>query len=239
MIDLAEGKKNTIGYVTGHKEPAIATGGPISVLNAFIENENVKFEELNLFNVGAISSDMKMVMIVGPQYDFSEREMTLLRDFWEKQGRILLLIDPAAKIPRLKEFLNALGVRANDDRLMVFLKTGIQELAITRDVYAHFLGASPITKRLAEARTIFLGSTCSLALEPDRVRTANVQLQPLIQAEQGYFAEKDYNSSDQSKFQADAKTAAAAPPITIAVSVEKGGSADERVQVHSSRMVWV
>ena len=81
MIDLAEGKKNTIGYVTGHKEPPIATGSPISVLKAFIENENVKFEELNLFNVGAISSDMKMVMIAGPQYDFSEREMTLLRDF--------------------------------------------------------------------------------------------------------------------------------------------------------------
>src|SRR6267143_1153051 len=51
MIDLVEGKKNTIGYVTGHKEPAIAepsplamldqqqqAGSPISLLKTFIEN---------------------------------------------------------------------------------------------------------------------------------------------------------------------------------------------------------
>ena len=49
-------------------------------------------------------------MIIGPQYDFSDREMQLLRDFWNKQGRILLLLDPAAKTPKLDAFLNELGV---------------------------------------------------------------------------------------------------------------------------------
>ncbi len=237
MMDLVEGKKQSIGYVTGHGEPAIASSSPISVLKAFIGNENVKFEELNLFNVGAIPSDVQIVMIDGPKYDFSDREMKLLRDFWEKHGRFLVLLDPAAKTPRLDAFLNELGVKVNDDRLMAFLKTGIQELAITRDVYAQFLGGSPITLRLAGARTILVGGTCSLSLDANRVRSANIQLQPLLQAEKGYFAEKDYNSNDQVKFQADAKGAAAAPPITIGVSIEKGGSADERVQVNSSRMV--
>src|ERR1700736_6464513 len=59
MMDLVEGKKNTLGYVTGHKEPPVseapptpATFGqqqpasPISVLKMFIENENIKFQEL-------------------------------------------------------------------------------------------------------------------------------------------------------------------------------------------------
>src|SRR5246127_3715794 len=64
MIDLVEGKKNTIGYISGHKEPSIADGAapppflgqqqqppsPISVLKTFIENENIKLQELNLFN---------------------------------------------------------------------------------------------------------------------------------------------------------------------------------------------
>src|SRR6266699_3322951 len=64
MMDLVEGKKNALGYVTGHKEPAIAEtsplammqqqqqqeASPISVLQTFIENENIKFQELNLFN---------------------------------------------------------------------------------------------------------------------------------------------------------------------------------------------
>jgi len=238
MIDLVEGKKNILGYVLGHKEPPLSGNSPVSVLKTFIEGENIKFQELNLFDVGAIPAELKTVMIIGPQYDFSDREMQLLRDFWNKQGRILVLLDPAAKTPKLDAFLNELGVRVNDDRLMVFLRTGIQELALTRDVQAHFLGDSPITKRLADVRALFFGGTSSLTLEPDRVRAANIRLEALIQAEKGYFAETDYNSDDQAKLQADANRNTGAPPM-IGAAIEKGGSADERVQVNSSRLVVV
>src|SRR6266446_5274500 len=239
MIDLVEGKKKTLGYVTGHKEPALSEGtSPITVLKTFIENENIKFQDLNLLDLEAIPPDVNAVMIIGPQYDFSDREMKLLRDFWDKQGRILLLLDPAAKTPKLRGFLNELGVKVNNDRLMVFLRTGIEELALTRDVQARFLGDSPITKRLADVRAVFLGGTSSLTLEPDRVRAANTRLEPLIQAEKGYFAETDYNTDNQAKLQADAKRDNNTP-LTIGAAIEKGGSADERVQVNSSRLVVV
>src|SRR5205809_72575 len=238
MMDLVEGKKKTLGYVLGHKEPPLSENSTISVLKTFIENENIKFQELNLFDVDVIPKDLKAIIIIGPQYDFSDREMKLLRDFWDKQGRILLLLDPSAKTPRLDGFLNELGVKANDDRLMAFLRTGIQELALTRDVQAHFLGDSPITKRLAAANALFFGGTSSLTLEPDRVRAANLRIEPLIQAEKGYFAETDYNTDDQAKLQADAKRNSNTA-LTIGAAVEKGGSADERVQVNSSRLVAV
>ena len=238
MIDLVEGKKKTLGYVTGHKEPPLSEAtSPISVLKTFIENENLKFQELNLLDLDAIPGDVKAVMIIGPQYDFSDREMKLLRDFWERQGRILLLLDPSAKTPKLRGFVNELGIKTNDDRLMVFLRTGIQELALTRDVQGRFLGDSPVTKRLADVRALFLGGTSSLTLEPDRVRAANMRVEPLIQAEKGYFAEKDYNTDDQAKLEADAKQSNL--PLTIGASIEKGGSADQRVQVNSSRLVVV
>ncbi len=237
MMDLVEGKKKTLGYVTGHKEPPLSQNSPITVLKTFIENENIKFQELNLLDLDAIPADVKAVMIIGAQYDLSDREMKLMRDFWDKQGRILLLLDPAAKTPKLRGFVDELGIKANDDRLMVFLRTGIQELALTRDVQARFLGDSPITKRLADVRTLFLGGTSSLTLEPDRVRAANIRLEPLIQAEKGWFAEKDYNTDDQVKLQADAQQSNM--PLTIGAIVEKGGSADQRVQVNSSRLVLV
>jgi hypothetical protein len=238
MMDLVEGKKNTLGYVLGHKEPPLSGNSPISILKTFIENENIKFQELNLFNVDAIPPDLKTIMIIGPQYDFSDREMKLLRDFWDKQGRILLLLDPAAKTPRLDGFLNELGVKVNDDRLMVFLRTGIQEVALTRDVQAHFLGTSPVTKRLADARALFFGGTSSLTLEPDRLRAANIRIEPLIQAEKGYFAETDYHTEDQAKLQADAKQNSNTT-LTIGAAIEKGASADERVQMNSSRLVVI
>jgi hypothetical protein len=253
MIDLVEGKKNAVGYVLGHKEPPIADappaispmmtaepGGrsPLSLVKTVIENENIKFQELNLSEVPEIPADLKTIAIIGPQYDLSVREMKLLRDFWDKQGRIFLLLDPSAKTPRLLAFLNELGVKVNDDRLMALMKTGIQEVVLIRDVFGRFLPDSPITKKLAETRGIFTGGCSSLTLEPDRVRAANVRLQPLIEAQRGYWAEKDYTSTDQEKLQA---SAAANPgtPLTIGVSMEKGGSADERVQTNSARMVVV
>src|SRR5437762_1705352 len=238
MIDLLEGKKKTLGYVLGHKEPPLTESSAISVLKTFIENENIQFKELNLLDLDAIPEDVKTVMIIGPQYDFSDREMRLLRNFWDKQGRILLLLDPAAKTPKLDAFVSELGVKVNDDRLMVFLRTGIQELALTRDVQARFLGDSPITRRLADVRALFLGGSSSLTLEPDRARAANIRIEPLIQAEKGYFAETDFNTDNQAKFQADAKRESNTP-LTIGAAIEKGDSADERVQDRKSTRLVV
>src|ERR1044071_6042789 len=140
-MKIGEDKKNAIGYVLGHKEPPIAepspsstpseaTTSPIGVLRTFIENENIKLQELNLFEVGTIPAELKAILNDGPQYDFSDREMKVLRDFWDKKGRILVLLDPGAKTPKLNAFLNELGVKEIDDRLMAMVKTGIQEVAL-------------------------------------------------------------------------------------------------------------
>jgi gliding motility-associatede transport system auxiliary component len=221
LIDVVEGKKNIVGYIVGHKEPPLEGTSPIATLKTFIENENIQFRELNLFEVPAIPADIKVVMIAGPQYDFSEREMKILRDFWNKDGRILLLVDPAAKTPRLSAFLDELGVKVDDDRLMAMVKTGIQEVARVRDVVAHFLPDNPVTQRLVDVRAPFFGSTSSLA-----------------QAEKGYWGETDYYSDDEALLQFDpAKDHG--DPLTIAAAVEKGGSADQRVQINSARLVVV
>src|SRR5436305_2289939 len=74
ILDLTEGKKNIIGYVLGHKEPPIAEAAPsllapesqpqtspISIRKTSIENENIKLQELNLFNVDAVPAEMKTI----------------------------------------------------------------------------------------------------------------------------------------------------------------------------------
>ncbi|MGI8438104.1 MAG: Gldg family protein [Chthoniobacterales bacterium] len=254
LIDIVEGKKNVVGYVVGHKEPSLTddapsiganfspqagAASPIKILKTFIGNENVELKELNLFDVPAVPTEMKAIMFAGPQYDLTSREMNLLHSYWEKGGRILLLLDPSAHTPRLVGFLNEMGVRVNDDRLMAMVRTGIQEVALVRDVQARFLPGSPITKKLADARGLFFGGTSSITREPERVRSANITLQPLLQAEHGYWAEKDYNSTDQEKLQ---KNATATPPdalFIMAVAIEKGGSGDDHVQANSSRIVVV
>jgi hypothetical protein len=196
LIDVVEGKKNTVGYILGHKEPPLSGEGPLSVLKTFIENENIQFKELNLFEVPRIPADIKVVMIAGPQYDFSDREAKMLRDFWTKDGRILVLrsCGQDAETVRLPQ---RTGVKVDDDRLMAMVKTGIEEVARVRDVVAHFLPDNPVTKRLADVRAPFFGPTSSLTLNSQQVAAANIHLAPLAQAEKGYWGETDYNSNDR------------------------------------------
>ena len=80
---------------------------PVSILKTFIENENIKLQELNFFEVSSIPADVKAIMIAGPQDDFSDREMKMLRDFWDKQGRIFVALDPVAKTPKLLAFVTS------------------------------------------------------------------------------------------------------------------------------------
>ena len=179
------------------------------------------------------------MMIAGPQYDFSDREMKMLRDFWNKDGRILLLVDPAAKTPKLLAFLNELGVKVDDDRLMAMVKTGIEEVARVRDVVAHFLprqSGHETTGRCACA--VLRSDQFADARLATRSRPRTSISQPLAQAEKGYWGETDYNSNDETLLQFDAAKDKG-DPLTIAASIEKGGSADERVQINSARLVVV
>jgi hypothetical protein len=103
---------------------------------------------------------------------------------------------------------------------------------------AHFLPDNPVTKRLADVRAPFFGATSTLTLNSQQVAAANIHLAPLAQAEKGYWGETDYSSDDDSLLQFDpAKDKG--DPLTIAASVENGGSADERVEINSARLVVV
>ena len=175
----------------GHKEPPIAEArptalagagaeaptSPISVLKTFIENENIKLQELNLFDVAAIPAEMKTIMIVGPAVRFFRPRDAVAARFLEQTGRILLLLDPAAKTPKLHAFLNELGVRVNDDRLMAMVRTGHRRSGAGAGCdWAISWETSPITKRLAEVRAPFLGGDLVRStLEPRSDQGANIQ----------------------------------------------------------------
>jgi hypothetical protein len=122
---------------------------------------------------------------------------------------------------------------------MAMVKTGIQEVARVRDVIGRFVGDSPITKRLADVRAPFLGGTATLTLAPaDKLRSANITVTPLIEAEKGYWGEVDYNATDETLLQ-PTQGRDHTGTLDFGAAVEKGGSGDDRVQTNSSRMVVV
>ena len=93
-------------------------------------------------------------------------------------------------------------MRVNDDRLMAMVRTGIEEIARVRDVIGAFLPDSADHQTAGRrARAIFGRNVFAHARLAAGRKAAGVQLQPLVQAEKGYWGEVDYNSDDPAKLQ--------------------------------------
>ncbi len=238
LLALIESKPVKIGFLTGHGELSI---GPDSSLNRFLtalRNQDFSLEELNLTGATAIPADFSAVILPGSRYDLTEDESALLRKFWDQEGRLFILLDPRAQTPRLKNFLAGLGVTPQDDLLVT--KNGIEEGAITLDVYSHFLSETSFLKPLARVIGYFPGGTTSLSIDRNKVAqlglTATRALAPAIEpywGEKADFVRNNFRPIYRPGVDLE-------PPLVFGWALEKGSIQDERMQVRSlSRMVVV
>ena len=247
LLELTEEKQNKIYLLSGHGEPELGTGpidaaaaGPESIikLRTFIERQNIKAETLKLGDVDKVPDDARAILILAPKYDLSEREMKLLREYWERKGRLFISLDPAHPLPRLAAFLEDNGIRPQDDRVLRTLPLSPGVVAVMREVSAMMMPGSPITKRLEGVGTQFAGATQSIYLDRQRAQPLGISVTSLIEAADGYWGETDYAGGETAPVYPDLKKDHQ-KPLSLAVSVEKGALADKRVSVETARMVVV
>jgi hypothetical protein len=241
FIELLNPERARIYFLTGHGEP---TPAELTRLNEFIGRQNAECHMVNLERAAAIPQDAGAICIVGAKYDLSNREFELLRNYWQKNGRLVVLIDPTALIgmPNLRKLLNEAGIFPRNDRVQRLVPSmsvpGL--VGVYRDVVGSFLPDNPITKRLAGVNTQIAGGTLSLLLDEPEAARQGIRLRPLIQAAEEYWGEHDYASMDPKgagvRYDDGADSGA---PVIVAVMAEKGGARDERTDVASSRLVVV
>jgi hypothetical protein len=235
LLEISEEKQYKLYTLTGQGEREISEED-LRGIKTFIERENIKIDTLNLQNVDAVPQDAKALLVIGARYDFSEREIKLLKDYWEKNGRLFILLDPNVPMPRLTAFLADQGVKPQDDRILRTMKLAPGVTGLLREVTGVFVEGSPVTKRLKDVNGLFIGATQSLWPDHQRAQSQNIRLTPLVRASEGYWGETEYNIHEGDSVYFDAKTDHPAPLI-IVISVEKGALSDSRVQVESSRMI--
>ncbi len=228
ILEVSEEKQNKI-YVIGGK------GGPeldeLTGFKAYMDRQNLKLDKLTLMNVERVPEDAKAVMLIGSKYDLTDRELKLLRDYWEKQGRLFIALDPSGMTPKLAGFLREAGINPQNDRVLRTMALG-PVTGIVRDVAGVFLDASPITKQLKGVDTIFMGQTQSLGIS----QAPNFRTDPLVTAGQGYWGETKYQDMETTGVSYDPKADISAP-LTVAAAAEKGALPEESVKVDTSRMI--
>jgi ABC-type uncharacterized transport system len=240
LIELTEDKETKIGFITGHGETDLENGSSLTRFKEYVDRQNIKLEPLILTNLERIPTDYAAVILAGPKYDLGDRDISLLRNYWNEQGRILILLDPKSKTPRLDQFLFEFGIRPDQDLIVTQFKTGIEEQSVTLDVYAQFLPETGFLRALSQATGYFPGGTCSLAVDESKITQEGLTLtRALTPAAPDYWGDKD-EVLDSQKTPTYAQGIDLPPPLYFGVALEKGAIKDTRVQLHSSsRMIIV
>ncbi len=245
LLELTEGKPNKVYLVGGHGEPDIKSPD-LKLFAESLQRQNIEAATLNLLNVTAIPDDARSLIICGPKYDLSEVEIKLLNGFWERKGRVFVLLNPFARTPRLTAWLNEQGVVPQEDRVIGLGNfMGLDENGnpkITKGTIkdAGFVvlnSHTKMTKDLEGTSKRLLGATQSLAIDKAKEQTAKLHLIPLLESVDGFWGQTDLTGDDtQAGF--DPKKDHMGP-LHLALAVEKGGVDDDRVKVETSRLVVI
>ena len=236
LLELTETRQNKIYLVGGHGEYE-STSKEIAGLGEFLSRQNLKSETLKLADKDRIPDDANLLMILGPRFDYSERDLKLLSEFWEKNGRIFIGTGwTNGKTPNLNDWLAARGVRPQNDAVIRVVSLG--NLAGMQPLEAITVNqGSPITKDIDGVATEMFGPTQSLLLDRNLEKAAGIQLRVLLGAPEGFWGETEYNPGDRTTVPMFDPKKDHVGPLTLGVSVERGGSADPKVKLETSRMV--
>lgn len=97
--------------LTGHGETAL----PTSYADA-LQDENVETAELSLLTMEFVPADADCVLVIAPQTDISDDEMTKLEEYLGNGGNLILLTDPPQqdKLTNLETLMAGYGVTATE-----------------------------------------------------------------------------------------------------------------------------
>jgi hypothetical protein len=181
-----------------------------------------------------VPDDANALVILGPRFDYSERDLKLLTEYWDRKGRLFIALGPSGKKTALDSWLADRGVEPMGDTVLRVVNlggiTGMMELE------GVISAGSPITKGLEQVGTVLIGATQSLKIDRTKETTAQLAITGLMTAPEGFWGETEYTGDRSSVPLFDPKKDHPGP-LTLAVSVEKGASRDPNVKLETSRMV--
>ena len=99
IIKVVTGQQKKIYFTQGHgeKDATGADRGGYNAISEALKKENYTVDKLVLGQVTAVPEDAAIVVIAGPSLDFYPPEIETLKKYLDKQGKLLLELDPPDK----------------------------------------------------------------------------------------------------------------------------------------------
>lgn len=236
LLRLLDPNPPVVYLITGKGPwPATTMGNGSDTLRSMLPRYHAVVKELSLDGLEAIPEDAAAILIANPKYDFSGKEIRLLREFWDqRKGGIAIMLNPDATNPNLEAFLKYHGLEV-DRRVLMKSVTGAAGPSRELTVSVRFLPGSELTDPFVNADTKFPGTSVSLKVDTGREELRNRGIRPFALAESapGYWGESRPEEIPSIFNRADD----APGPLVVAAAVERSPLGEAGVRLPASRMV--
>ncbi|MGC2658354.1 MAG: GldG family protein, partial [Bryobacteraceae bacterium] len=93
----------TVCFVSGsHEHQLDETGdGGLSHLKTMLDRDNYKSQQISLLTQTEVPKDCTVLVVAGPQDDYTPTEVTAIKNYIEGGGRGMFLLDPPLDFPKL------------------------------------------------------------------------------------------------------------------------------------------
>ncbi len=226
VLKVSQDTQPTVYFTTGHGEHSPVDNGEngLDLMKGAMEGENYKVAVLDLKTVTeTLPSDITALIIAGPRQPFEPAEAKLVKDYLDKNGRVMVMLDPQVN-SGLDSVLEAWGLRARND-LVYDPKSGFFGQAQTPAITTY--PSHQVTQDLAGMGSFFPAARSVAAdASPTSERTATA----LLTTSDASWGETNFDSvkSQAAKYDegADAKG-----PLTLAYAVQASGEKPARLVV--------
>lgn len=191
VIRAVTGQQRKVYFVQGHgeKDPAGSDGAGYAGVAGLLKGDNIVVEPLVLTQHKEVPADATVLAIVGPTADFLDSEMDAVKQYVERGGRLLLMLDPAIgerdqPLPKLTALANEWGVEIGND--VVLDRSGRSNIA-TFAVAAPPYPAHPITEGFRISTVFPLARSVTPAAQAPSGKT----VQKLVETAPAAWAETD------------------------------------------------
>jgi gliding motility-associatede transport system auxiliary component len=96
IIKVVTGQQRKIYFTQGHgeKDNTSSERDGYNAIAAALVRENYTVDKLVIAQQGSVPDDASVVVIAGPKTDFFQPEIDALKKYLDKQGKLVMLIDP-------------------------------------------------------------------------------------------------------------------------------------------------
>jgi len=228
---LTQTTRPAVFFIQGHGERSPSDfdrHAGYSRIAARLRDENLDVEILNLGETKSVPNRCALMIIAGPTREFAPFEIARIRDYLDRKGRLLLLLDARTETG-LAMLLSTWGILIDDDIVIDESHT-----LSGRELYLTTYPEHPITTSLQNLASVFYLPR-SIRPRPSRGGSDKPMVSELATCSAAGWAEFDPDdASPHFNPQVDIPG-----PVAIAVAIERGPVPGVRVQIRPTRLVVI